>query len=476
MNKKRFLRVASAVLCFVLAAVVLGSCVEKPEELLESDWNGKEAFVPSSGILKNTEELAERYAEYKKEAPLSFTAIEKTSEECFTVSEYEGGVKIDSYNGDGKIKVVVIPETVGGLAVTAIGSNAFNSDKIIEIYVPDSVKYIESGAFAGVNNIIKIRLPFIGDGKEITHLGHIFGTKDHSTHPTEVPTTLDFVILGEGTNKINSNSFAGCKSLSAVILPDSIEKIEEFAFYECRDLVYLDLGDGAKKIGEYALGYCTSLYSVSLLGAESIGLGALYGCNSTYSVTLPFVGGSESENCHLGYIFGAEVAEHNDEYVPRSIYRVNVEGCSKIPDRAFASCAYIGEIILGEEIDSIGVRAFYACRSLMEIALPQSLKTIGDDAFFGCDNLEKVDLGGAQSIGMQAFYGCRALTSVAIPDGVTEIKPSTFALCSSLKTAQLGGVKKIGKDAFFGCSSLTPVDVTGIEVEEGNENLALKFE
>ena len=69
MNKKRFLRVASAVLCFVLAAVVLGSCVEKPEELLESDWNGKEAFVPSSGILKNTEELAERYAEYKKELP-----------------------------------------------------------------------------------------------------------------------------------------------------------------------------------------------------------------------------------------------------------------------------------------------------------------------------------------------------------------------------------------------------------------------
>jgi hypothetical protein len=474
MNKISFVRIFLLVLSLALVLAALASCVEKPEEAVEEEWTGKESFAPSNGIFKNTEELAERYGEYKENAALAFTASEKMSEESFTVSQYEGGVKIDSYKGSDA--VVVIPDTVGGATVTAIGGGAFKSDKLRAVYVPDSVKYIESGAFSDSENLSTLRLPFVGDGKEITHLGHIFGTKDHSTHPTGVPVSLDMVILGEGSGKIAANAFAGCKSLSAVILPDSIEEIGDFAFYECRDLVYLDLGNGAEKIGEYALGYCTSLYSVSLLGSESIGLGALYGCNGTYSLTLPFVGGSESKNCYIGYIFGAEVADHNDEYVPRSLYRVRVEGCKKIPDRAFASCAYIGEILLGEGIESVGVRAFYSCRSLVEFSLPESLKSVGDDAFFGCDNLEAVDLGGAVSIGMQAFYGCEKLASVKLTEGVTEIKPSTFALCTALKTVELGGVKKIGKDAFFGCSSLTPVDLTGIEVAEGNELLAPKSE
>ena len=386
MNKKSLIRALSLALSLILTGLMLASCVEKPDEALESDWDGKDAFAPSNGIFKDTEVLAERYAEYKENAPLAFTTSAVTSETSFTVSEYKDGVKIDSYVGSDA--VVVIPETVGGAAVVAIGGGAFNSDKLRAVYVPDSVKYIESGAFSGTKNISTMRLPFVGDGEEVTHLGHIFGTKDHSTHPTGVPVTLDMVILGEGVEKIPTNAFAGCKSLSAIILPNSVEEIEAFAFYECRDLVYLNLGDGAKKIGEYAFGYCMSLYSVSLLGAESIGLGALYCCNATYSVTLPFVGGSESENRYLGYVFGAEVADHNDEYVPKALFRVCVEGTNEIPDRAFASCAYIGEIILGEGIESVGVRAFYSCRSLIEIALPETLKSVGDDAFFGCDNLE----------------------------------------------------------------------------------------
>lgn len=474
MNKRFFVRLLSLALSFVLMFIMLVSCVEKPDDTVESDWDGKETFVPSSGIFKDTEALASRYAEYKKNAPLAFTANATASEESFTVSVCEGGVKIDSYNGTDA--VVVVPNLIGGASVTEIGTGAFASDKLRAVYIPDSVKHIESGAFKGADNISTLRLPFVGDGKEVTHFGHIFGTKDHSTHPTGVPVSLDMLILGEGTDKIFANAFAGCKSLSSIILPESVDEIEKFAFYECRDLVYLDLGDGAKKIDQYAFGYCTALYSVSLLGAESIGLGALYGCNNTYSLTLPFVGGSESENCFLGYIFGAEIADHNDEYVPKSIYKISVEGCKRIPDRAFASCNYIGEINLSEGIESVGVRAFYSCRSLIEIALPETLKTVGDDAFFGCDNLEAIDFGGAESIGMQAFYGCRRLSVVKLPASVTEIKPSTFAFCTSLKTVELGGVKKIDKDAFFSCSSLIPIDLTGIEVAEGNDKLYVKTE
>ncbi len=469
MNNRAFMRSAAIILTLLLVFSLLASCVEKPQETPEAEFDGKEQFSPSSGVSKNTEELADRYGEYKENASLAFKSSAVTAEDSFTVSSVEGGVKIDAYVGSDS--VVVIPESIGGLAVKSIGGSAFSSEKIRAVYVPDSVTFIEKGAFALSENITTIRLPFLGDGKDITHLGHVFGTDDYSTHPTQVPVGLDMVILGEGVTEIGDNAFAGCKSLSAIILPEAVENIGKFAFYECRDLVYLDLGNGASRIDEYAFGYCTSLYSLSLVGAESIGLGALYGCNSIYSLTLPFVGGSKTENRFIGYVFGANVADHNDEYVPKSLYKVTVEGSGEIPDRAFASCNYIGELILSEGIERIGVRSFYSCRSLIEIALPNSVKAIGDDAFFGCDNLEAADLGGAETIGMQAFYGCRRLLSVNVPDGVSEIKPSTFAFCSSLKTVELNKVKSVGKDAFYACTSLTPVDCSGIAVAEGNDCL-----
>lgn len=470
MNKSFIRSIGLALIIVLVLSAALVGCVEKPEEPLDGEWIGKEEFQPSTGIGKDTAELAKRYAKYEENAGLAFKYSPLSSESDFTVSDYEDGVRIDGYVGEDNI--IVIPDTIFGKRVLAIGEKAFSSVSMRAIYVPDSVCYIEKSAFEGADAVATLRLPFIGDGKENTNLGYIFGSNGYSDHAVKVPVTLDMVIIGDKTTKIEDDAFAGCKSISAVVLPDSVESIGAFAFYECRDLVYIN-ASAVKSIGEYAFGYCSALYSVSFAAADSIGAGALYESNALYSITIPFVGGSESENRFIGYIFGAESADHNAQFVPSSLYSVTVEGCTEIPDRAFASCQYIGYFNLGEGISKIGIRAFYSCRSIVEIAMPDSLATISDDAFFGCDNLMVVDLGGANEIGMQAFYGCRALKSVTIPSGVTEIKPSTFALCSSLEIVELNNVKKIGKDAFYKCDSLTPVDCGGIEVAEGNESLVL---
>ena len=470
MNKSFIRSVGLALIIALALSAALVGCVEKPEEALDGEWSEKEEFEPSTGIGKDTVALAERYAEYEENAGLAFKYNSVSSESDFVVSDYEDGVRIDGYIGDDDI--IIIPDSIGGKSVLAIGEKAFSSATIRALYVPDSVCYIEKSALEGVDSVATLRLPFIGDGNEIGNLGHIFGSNGYSDHAVKVPVTLDMVIIGEKTTKVEDNAFAGCKSLSAVVLPDSVESVGAFAFYECRDLVYIN-ASAVKSVGEYAFAYCSALYSVSFAGADSIGLGALYESNALYSLTIPFVGESESENRYIGYVFGAESSDHNAQFVPASLYSVTVEGCTEIPDRAFASCQYIGEFDLGEGISKIGVRAFYSCRSLIEIAMPESLNTISDDAFFGCDNLMVVDLGGVGEIGMQAFYGCRALTSVAIPDGVTEIKPSTFALCSSLESVELNNVKKIGKDAFYKCESLEAVDCSGIEIAEGNEALVL---
>ena len=464
-------KISLLLICALLGAV-LSSCVPKPSEETEEAWQGKESFEITDEISASEEALAERYGEYLENSYLAFKQNQPASGEAFEVEEYGDGVRIVAYKGSDSI--VVIPESIGDRAVVALGEQAFASSSVRAVSVPDCVERIEKGVFEDCANLATLRLPFVGDGAENTHFGIIFGANSYENHAIKLPSSLDMVILGDRVTEIADNAFAGCKMISAMVLPVGVERIGEFAFYECKDMVYISRNTAVKEIGSYAFGYCSALYQADFLMAESFGLGAFYECNSLRSMSLPFVGGSATVNRFLGYIFGAETADHNAEFVPESLRSISISArvCKDIPDRAFAGCAYISEFIFDMELESIGIRAFYACRSLKSITLPDGIRTVGDDAFFGCDNLESAELGaGLESLGMQAFYGCRALKNIVIPEKVTELKPSVFALCSSLETITLNNVKKIGKDAFFGCGSLTPVDCAGIEIAEGNSAL-----
>lgn len=470
---------AVALLLAVLLSM-LSSCVQKPQAEVTTEWEGKEEIESSNGEMdKATAALAARYEEFELWAPLAFSQSSVSPESDFKFDVTDGKATVTEYVGSSD--AVVIPETMGGVAVVSIAKNAFSGKNVRSVLVPDSVKAIEKSAFAGIKNLASMRLPFVGDGDKNTYFGYIFGADTYDKNATKVPASLEVLVFGDGAEEISDNAFAGCKTLSCVILPDSVKRIGNFAFYECYDLVYVNLGR-VKSIGDYAFGYCSSLFKMVIDVEESVGLGALYECSSLRYLGVGVIGKNSTENRYIGHIFGAESADYNDEFVPKSLYNVAIINCKDIPDRAFAGCSDIGEIViadaekLGEEFtidtENIGARAFYGCRSLKKFSLPDSVKIVGDDAFFGCDNLEKVEFGaGIVSIGMQAFYGCRRLKNVELPDEVTEIKPSTFALCSSLETVDLNNVKKVGKDAFWSCKALKAVDCAGIEVDEGNTDL-----
>lgn len=436
---------AISVISLLMAITVLSACVPKPVEETATEWSGKEELE----LPADNSALAGRYADYSEKASLAFTSSSVTDISSFDTEEIDGKIKIVKYIGDDNI--VVIPESYDEKSIFSIGVGAFSGTAVTAIYIPDSITDIEKGALEGASRLSTLRIPFLGNGNDITHFGYIFNTDSYETHATRVPTSLDMVIVGNA-DEIADNAFAGCKSLSAVILPDSARSIGRFAFYECADLVYVELGSGIESVGNYAFGYCSSLYSIDLSTAKNIGLGAIYETNNLFSLTVSFVGESTVENRFIGYVFGAENADYNDEFVPKSLRHITVSGSASIPDRAFASCEYITKINLSEGVESIGVRAFYSCRSLESVVLPNSLTAIKDDAFFACESMKSIDFGtGLEEIGMQAFFACSSLDNVKLPDKVTELKSSTFALCSSLTNVDLNKVTKIGQDAFLNC-------------------------
>ena len=211
---------------------------------------------------------------------------------------------------------------------------------------------------------------------------------------------------------------------------------------------------------------CSSLTSITIPDSvTSIGHSAFEGCSSLESMTLPFVGGSASENCFLGYLFGAS-SRWYEGYVPSSLK----------------------EIVLSNSVTFIGWNAFYGCSSLTSITIPDSMTSIGKGAFSGCASLEYNECGNAFYLGNKehpflvlikaksseitsceinestklicgdGFSGCASLASIAIPDSVSSVGPRAFYNCTSLASITIpDSVTSIGEGAFKGCSSLTSI-------------------
>ena len=137
-----------------------------------------------------------------------------------------------------------------------------------------------------------------------------------------------------------------------------------------------------------------------------------------------------------------------------------VEGLTKIINRAFWDCRNITSICLPEGITEIGESAFAQCPNLTSINIPKSVKRIKGAAFRYCENLSTVVIPkGVTVIEWELFEECSMLSSVSIPEGVTEIEECAFNTHSyNLTSITLPKtLKKIGWKAFwaYGLSSVT---------------------
>ena len=134
---------------------------------------------------------------------------------------------------------------------------------------------------------------------------------------------------------------------------------------------------------------------------------------------------------------------------------------TSIGDRAFENCSSLTSVNIPDSVTSIGYSAFEECKSLTSVTIPDSVTSIGDDAFWRCESLTSVNIpDSVTSIGDSAFYMCISLTSVIIPDSVTSIGFSAFKYCKSLLSVTIpDSVTSIGRSAFKNCESLTSVTI-----------------
>lgn len=108
-------------------------------------------------------------------------------------------------------KVVTIPSEIDGRPVIYLDNVFDENETVEEIILPDTILFIDAGAFEGCTNLKHIKL-----SANITMLPSFDGC-----------TSLTKIDIPESVTTITQNAFNDCTSLTSVTLPANVEKINK---------------------------------------------------------------------------------------------------------------------------------------------------------------------------------------------------------------------------------------------------------
>ena len=447
--------------------------------------------------------------------------FEKFSEGLeYTLSEDET-YYIVSGSGTCTDVYINIPSEYNEKPVKEIGNKAFyDNDNIVSVKIPDSVTSIGEDTFKYCYKLVEVinkssldiqkgeyfngYVAYYalevhnGESKIVNNDGYLFYTYEGVIYlvnyiGTDTELTLPANYNGENYI-INNYAFYSNDNITSVIIPDSITSIGKYAFDCCSSLTSVTIGDSVTSIGGSAFSDCTRLTSVTIpYSITNIGGQAFCNCVSLDSVYIDDI----ASWCNI--VFSKIDFTSNPLLYAEKLYLNNGSGTYEL----------ITDLIIPEEVTSIGDLAFYGYNNLINVTIPDSITNIGvnaflstgyyknksnwengvlyiskylinaktnissdyivkdgtkliaDNAFYGCTSLTSVTIpNSVTSIGDSAFYGCTGLTSITIPNSVERIGYATFSGCTGLTSVTIGNsVTSIGDSAFYGCSSLTSVTI-----------------
>ena len=233
-----------------------------------------------------------------------------------------------------------------------------------------------------------------------------------------IPSSIIFEGVEYSVTKIGSKAFSERSNLTSITLPNSLKTIGSGAFRKCSNLSSINIPNSVTTIEQGAFYHCSNLTSVYIgTGLETIGENIF----------------NECDNLKTAKINSNALVSKNYE-----------SGDIKVTDLFFGT--FIKELVLGENVTSIGNWAFFRS-TITSLKMTDNVKTIGDYAFMECSELTSVELPNSLTdIGEWAFEGCYKLSSVTIPQSVKCVHLFAFQMCHNLTKVVVNSNEVVARD------------------------------
>jgi hypothetical protein len=282
----------------------------------------------------------------------------------FTFTTSGTTATITNYDNTGP-KNLVIPATVtdgvNTYDVTVVGDDAFSSNGLTSVTIPDSVTSIGAYAFYG-NQLTSATI-----GDSVTTIGH----------DAFSDSGLTSVTIGDSVTSIGASAFS-INELTSVTIPDSVTTIGNHAF-SYNELTSVTIPDSVTAMGDFAF-FNNELASVMIPDSvTAIGEGAFNG-NLLTSVTIP-------------------------------------DSVTAIGDFAFAS-NQLTSVTIGDSVTAIGDFAFEDNPGLVSVVFEGNAPTVTDAAVSG----ESFDTASG-SLVLTYFFGATGFSTPTWHGYTTAVTP-----------------------------------------------------
>jgi hypothetical protein len=344
------------------------------------------------------------------------------------VNEGRSTISIGYYSG--KSEKVIIPASIGGIPVTAIGDIVFyQNENIRQVVLPEGLVAIGNSAFEGCDVLTGIDLP-----ESLTTI------EDWAFKGC---TALTSINLPESLTSIGSSAFEGCTALTGINLPQNLASIYYGAFKDCVRLTNIKLPKGLGDIRGTAFAGCSKLTEFTVDEDNPVFTvvdGVLFDKAMTTLISYP-------------------PGKKGEYTIP--------DGVISVQDNAFKDCGEFTRLYFPQSLTDCGY-SLCSCSALADIMVSEHnpeyssidgvLFTKGGTTLLrypkGRENKEYVVPDGVSSIEGSAFVGCERLGAVTLPMSCQYIisEGGVFEGCSNLETITLSRKTRIGYKSLKGFS------------------------
>lgn len=384
-----------------------------------------------------------------------------------------GEVTITDYAVSKEDTQIIIPDSIDGYPVTAIGDGCFYFWEYSEIYneetrinfitknvtLPSTLKTIGAGAFMGMVGLTEIELPetleYIGEGAfylsgltyveipaSVRYIGLDAFTTCYRVLNSSVTPSYDFPDI---YITIDSGNMYYKMWNDILFNKDGTRLIQDFS----QDISVLTIPDTVQSIDSGAFGYSYTLEKIIISeNVQDIGYAAFYTCTALEEI---LVDSSNEYYCSAdGVLYTKDMQRLLcfPSCLNIAVFTVP-DGVKIISEYAIQYSEYLTEIDLNN-VETIEAFAFHYS-SLKNATFSQTLQSIDSFAFYGSDVESVVIPDSVTSLGSEVFSHCTGLKSICIGTGITELADLLFEECTALETIEIPeSVTSIAADCFAG--------------------------